>query len=433
MPERQVTTARDMAILARALLTEFARYRSYYNIPAIQFGGTVMRNYNSLVGRYPGTTGLKTGFICSSGFNLVASARRGGKEAVAVVFGSYSGQDRAERAAALLEAGFRSGGLFGRARTNLANVASGAGFLIVATTRPETLLGDAAVAVHPGDTRYQAYVGQQVLLPLTGRRIPVIADDTVDPAFGSGCVKITPAHDFNDYQIGLRHGLEPRVIFTLDARVNDNAPAAYRGLDRFEAREKVLADLRDQGLIAKETRHRLRVPRCGRTGAVVEPMLTDQWFVKMDALARDARDAVARGDIRFVPENWTATYNDWLARIQDWCISRQLWWGHRIPAWYDDAGKFYVGRDEQGRMVAATVFLTEFTIHGPVRVAVALGPDGKVKGATVVELTEETVDPNTEDLSLNWDPDLPGKPPFMLILFTNCMSLFSCIHSWNNC
>ena len=225
--------------------------------------------------------------------------------------------------------------------------ASGADFLIVATTRPETLLGDVAVAVHPGDLRYQAYIGEQVLLPLTGRRIPVIADEAVDPEFGSGCVKITPAHDFNDYQVGLRHRLEPIAIFTPEARINDNAPAAYRGLDRFEAREKVLADLKDQGLIAEAAPHKLKVPRCGRTGAVVEPMLTDQWFVKMDSLAKAGLDAVARGEVRFVPENWTATYNDWLTRIQDWCISRQLWWGHRIPAWYDSEGSIFVARTRQ--------------------------------------------------------------------------------------
>jgi valyl-tRNA synthetase len=226
-------------------------------------------------------------------------------------------------------------------------LASGADFMIVATTRPETLLGDVAVAVHPGDLRYLAYLGQEVLLPLTGRRIPVIADEAIDPEFGTGCVKITPAHDFNDYQMGLRHGLEPRSIFTLDARINDNAPAAYRGLDRYEAREKVLADLTEQGLIAEAKPHTLKVPRCGRTGAVVEPMLTDQWFVKMEALAKAGLEAAARGEVRFVPENWTATYNDWLNRIQDWCISRQLWWGHRIPAWYDSEGSIFVARTRQ--------------------------------------------------------------------------------------
>ncbi len=226
-------------------------------------------------------------------------------------------------------------------------LASGADFLVVATTRPETMLGDVAVAVHPRDLRYQATIGQQVLLPLTGRRIPVIADEAVDPEFGTGCVKITPAHDFNDFQIGGRHRLELRAIFTPDARINDDAPAAYRGLDRYEAREKVLADLKEQGLIAEATPHKFKVPRCGRTGAVMEPMLTDQWFVKMDSLARAGLDAVASGEVRFVPENWTATYNDWLNRIQDWCISRQLWWGHRIPAWYDSEGTIFVARTKQ--------------------------------------------------------------------------------------
>jgi valyl-tRNA synthetase len=224
---------------------------------------------------------------------------------------------------------------------------SGSDFLVVATTRPETMLGDMAVAVHPADERYRGYIGQKLLLPLTGRRIPVIGDEYVDPAFGTGCVKITPAHDFNDYQVGLRHKLEPLSIFTLDARVNDNAPAAYRGLDRFDAREKVLADLQDQGLIAETKPHQLMVPRCGRTGAVVEPMLTDQWFVKMETLAAAGLQAVASGEVKFVPGNWTTTYNQWLDNIQDWCVSRQLWWGHRIPAWYDAEGNVYVGRTRQ--------------------------------------------------------------------------------------
>jgi valyl-tRNA synthetase len=224
---------------------------------------------------------------------------------------------------------------------------SGQDFLVVATTRPETMLGDVAVAVHPEDARYREHIGQKVLLPLTGRRIPVIADEYVDPEFGTGVVKITPAHDFNDYQVGLRHKLEPLSIFTLDARVNDNAPAAYRGLDRYEARAKVLADLKDQGLIAETKLHKLMVPRCGRTGAVVEPMLTDQWFVKMETLAAAGLQAVAAGDVRFVPANWTTTYNQWLEHIQDWCVSRQLWWGHRIPAWYDSEGNAYVGRSKE--------------------------------------------------------------------------------------
>jgi valyl-tRNA synthetase len=230
-------------------------------------------------------------------------------------------------------------------------LASGKAFLIVATTRPETMLGDVAVAVHPDDPRYQRFVGEQVLLPLTGRKIPVIADAYVDPQFGTGCVKITPAHDFNDYQVGLRHKLTPISILTLDARINDNAPGAYRGLDRYAAREKVLADLKDQGLIEAVKPHKLMVPRCGRTGTAVEPMLTDQWFVRMETLARAGLNAVARGDVRFVPENWTTTYNQWLNSIQDWCISRQLWWGHRIPAWYDNEGNVYVGRNKQEAQV----------------------------------------------------------------------------------
>ncbi len=223
--------------------------------------------------------------------------------------------------------------------------ASGLGHLVVATTRPETMLGDVAVAVNPDDARYTALIGMNVVLPLTGRKIPVIADDYVDPAFGTGCVKITPAHDFNDYQVGVRHKLEPISILTLDAKINDNAPQAYRGLDRFEARERVLADLDAQGLLGQTQPHKLMVPRCGRTDAIVEPMLTDQWFMKMESLAQRGLDAVAHGQLKFVPENWTATYNQWLTNIQDWCISRQLWWGHRIPAWYDAEGNVYVARN----------------------------------------------------------------------------------------
>ncbi|HEY5637262.1 MAG TPA: valine--tRNA ligase [Burkholderiales bacterium] len=224
--------------------------------------------------------------------------------------------------------------------------AEGGDGLTVATTRPETLLGDVAVAVHPDDPRYQAFIGRELLLPLTGRRIPVIADTYVDPAFGSGCVKITPAHDFNDYAVGQRHGLAQIALFNLDATLGKAAPEAYRGLDRFDARKRVLEDLKAQGLLVAEKPHRLRVPRSGRTGAVIEPMLTDQWFVKMDGLARSGLEAVASGEVRFHPDHWTAWYNNWLANIQDWCISRQLWWGHQIPAWYDEAGKVYVARSE---------------------------------------------------------------------------------------
>ncbi|HXX11550.1 MAG TPA: valine--tRNA ligase, partial [Burkholderiales bacterium] len=205
------------------------------------------------------------------------------------------------------------------------------GSVTVATTRPETMLGDVAVAVNPQDERFRALVGKRVVLPLTGRTIPIIADDYVDPEFGTGCVKITPAHDFNDYQVGVRHGLPAISILTLDARIADAAPAAYQGLDRFEARKRVVADLQAQGLLVSQKGHRLKVPRSGRTGVIVEPMLTDQWFVSMDSLARRALDAVAAGQVRFVPEHWTSTYNHWLENIQDWCISRQLWWGHQIP------------------------------------------------------------------------------------------------------
>ena len=219
------------------------------------------------------------------------------------------------------------------------------GQLIVATTRPETMLGDVAVAVNPDDERYRHLIGSQIALPLSDRQIPVIADEHVDPQFGTGVVKITPAHDFNDYQIGQRHGLPSINIFTLDARISDNAPPRYRGLDRYEARKLVLRDLEFYKLIAEVKPHKLMVPRCGRTDAVVEPMLTDQWFLRMETLAKRGLEVVAAGEVRFVPENWTTTYNQWLENIQDWCISRQLWWGHRVPAWYDPQGNVYVGRN----------------------------------------------------------------------------------------
>ncbi|HET7197119.1 MAG TPA: valine--tRNA ligase, partial [Burkholderiales bacterium] len=224
----------------------------------------------------------------------------------------------------------------------------GEGFSVtVATTRPETMLGDVAVAVHPEDPRYKALVGRTVKLPLAGRSIPVIADEYVDPQFGTGCVKITPAHDFNDYQVGRRHSLEPIGVLTLDARLNDNAPPQYRGLERFAARRQILADLAADKLLVSEKPYKLRVPRSGRTGVIVEPMLTDQWFVKMESLAKRGLAALAAGEVRFVPGHWATTYNQWLENIQDWCISRQLWWGHQIPAWYDEAGNVYVARSEE--------------------------------------------------------------------------------------
>ena len=219
--------------------------------------------------------------------------------------------------------------------------------LTVATTRPETMLGDTAVAVHPDDARYQAWIGRSVRLPLAEREIPIIADDYVDPEFGSGCVKITPAHDFNDYQMGLRHDLPLINIFTDTAHLNDAAPAAYRGLSREEARTRVLEDIEAQGLLEKTENHTLTIPRGDRSGAIVEPYLTDQWYVRTEPLAREAIQAVRDGRIRFVPDNWSKTYFEWMQNIEDWCISRQLWWGHRIPAWYDADGQLYVGRSEQ--------------------------------------------------------------------------------------
>ncbi|MET4679930.1 valine--tRNA ligase [Stenotrophomonas rhizophila] len=225
-------------------------------------------------------------------------------------------------------------------------LADGSGTLTVATTRPETMLGDTAVMVHPEDERYAHLIGKMVKLPLTDREIPVIADDYVDREFGTGVVKVTPAHDFNDYQVGLRHDLPMINLFTPEAAINDNAPEKYRGLDRYEARKVILAELEDLGILVETKAHKLQVPRGDRTQQVIEPYLTDQWFVKMDVLAKRGLELIENGSIQFVPANWINTYRHWMENIQDWCISRQLWWGHRIPAWFDDAGNCYVGRDE---------------------------------------------------------------------------------------
>ncbi|CAN6135034.1 ValS Valyl-tRNA synthetase [Methylophilaceae bacterium] len=232
-------------------------------------------------------------------------------------------------------------------------LADGSGHLTVATTRPETMLGDVAVMVHPDDARYKKLIGQKVTLPLCDREIPIIADDYVDMEFGTGVVKVTPAHDFNDYAVGQRHQLHIIGILNLAGFVNDSAPKAYQGLERFAARKQVVADLEAQGYLVKIDKHKLKVPRGDRTGVVIEPMLTDQWFVAMSKPAADGKsitqkalDVVASGEIKFYPENWVNTYNQWLNNIQDWCISRQLWWGHQIPAWYSDAGKVYVAQDE---------------------------------------------------------------------------------------
>ena len=255
--------------------------------------------------------------------------------------------------------------------------------LTVATTRPETLLGDVAVAVNPADDRYQHLVGKQVKLPLCNRSIPIIADEYVDKEFGTGCVKITPAHDFNDYQVGQRHLLPMFMVMDLKARIaegyaiypssNTSSPAFENGLfmsgvghqepglvphqyielDHFEARKRIIVDLEAIGALVSEKKHKLNVPRSDRTNAILEPMLTDQWFVKMDGLAKRGLDAVANGDVKFYPDHWAATYNHWLNNIQDWCISRQLWWGHQIPAYYDDAGNYFVARNEADAIVKA--------------------------------------------------------------------------------
>lgn len=232
--------------------------------------------------------------------------------------------------------------------------------LIVATTRPETMLGDMAVAVHPDDPRYQHLIGSSVCLPLCQRSIPIIADAYVDPNFGTGCVKITPAHDFNDYQVGQRHKLVLLSILTLDAKINDLAPSEYQGLDRFDARKRIIADLEAQGLLVETKPHKLMVPRSDRTNAIVEPMLTDQWYVAMKGLAKRGLGVVASGEVKFIPENWSHVYNQWLENIQDWCISRQLWWGHRIPAWHDEDGNIYVAHSlEEAQQQAGSSNLTQ--------------------------------------------------------------------------
>jgi valyl-tRNA synthetase len=220
-------------------------------------------------------------------------------------------------------------------------------FLLVATTRPETLLGDVAVAVHPDDPRFQAIIGKQVKLPLTNRTIPIIADSRVDQNFGSGCVKITPAHDFNDYALAQQHQLASITIFTPQAHLNATVPKAYRGLERFAARQKIVKDLEALGLLEKVEAHTLKIPRGDRSGVIIEPYLTNQWFMSMRPLAEPAIAAIIEGKLDFIPESWRKICLQWLENIEDWCISRQLWWGHRIPVWYDDQGRPYVGQNEK--------------------------------------------------------------------------------------
>jgi valyl-tRNA synthetase len=244
-----------------------------------------------------------------------------------------------------------------------ATLADGSDRIVVATTRPETMLGDTAVMVHPEDERYAHLIGKMVQLPLCDRLIPVIADDYVDREFGTGVVKVTPAHDFNDYAVGQRHGLPMINIFTPVATVNDDAPEKYRGLDRYAARKLVLADLEAAGVLVEEKKHKLQVPRGDRTGQVIEPYLTDQWFMKMDALGARGLELVEKGLVRFVPPNWISTYRHWMENIQDWCISRQLWWGHRIPAWYDGNGRAWVARSEED----ATAQARAAGVEGPLR------------------------------------------------------------------
>ena len=229
---------------------------------------------------------------------------------------------------------------------NGATTADGKPYITIATTRPETMLGDTALAVHPEDERFASLIGKTLQLPLCDREIPIIADDYVDPEFGTGCVKITPAHDFNDYEVGKRHDLPVINILTVDAAINENAPQAYRGLDRFDARKQIVRDMESAGLLDKIEDHKLKVPRGDRSGVIIEPYLTNQWYVAVESLAKPAIEAVENGDIEFVPKNWENTYFSWMRDLQDWCISRQLWWGHRIPAWFDEQGNIFVGRSE---------------------------------------------------------------------------------------
>ena len=302
-------------------------------------------------------------------------------------------------------------------------LADGSGSLTVATTRPETMLGDSAVMVHPDDPRYKHMIGKMVTLPLCNREIPIIADAYVDLDFGTGCVKVTPAHDFNDYAVGQRHNLPIISILTLDAKINENAPAKYQGMDRFDARKAVIADLEALGILEKTDKHKLKVPRGDRTGVVIEPMLTDQWFVAMTkagadgtSIAGKALECVASGEIKFFPENWVNTYNQWLNNIQDWCISRQLWWGHQIPAWYGDNGEIFVAHDEADATAQAT----------------AAGYTGTL-----------TRDPDVLDTwyssalwpfsTLDWTPEWPGKSNPALDLYlpsTVLVTGFDIIFFW---